>query len=459
MKIKKNLWLSMLQNVNELSCSRNLSLAFSFAANMSVFLQGSSRNNQPPSLPSTQVSIKPETKVQTLQEANLPGQLNQEQHSGGQPNQKSRNKLSRLAPDTAAGTEHASPPDHGQPAAEEDDARGDFTAAAKAAPAEDGYSWRKYGQKQVKHSEYPRSYYKCTHPSCQVKKKVERSHEGHVTEIIYKGTHNHPKPVQSRRPGVAAVHPFGDASDNAGSQANPWQNNNASVQGDSRGDGVDATSSPSVPGELCDSSASMQVHDGARFESPEGVDVASAVSDEVDGDRGAHGSLSQGVADAEGEEQESKRRSVACFLKGGTFPLVICRFLMRAGFSSGAHSRTTGCLSVCLYAFRKLEAYAIDMGSVSRAVREPRVVIQTTSEVDILDDGYRWRKYGQKVVKGNPNPRFSLKLGAVSSELSRLRLLTLCSASPSCSGATTSARTRGARCASTWSARRTTSSP
>jgi WRKY transcription factor 2 len=69
-------------------------------------------------------------------------------------------------------------------------------------------------------------------------------------------------------------------------------------------------------------------------------------------------------------------------------------------------------LAVCLNVFRKLESYAIDMGSVSRAVREPRVVIQTTSEVDILDDGYRWRKYGQKVVKGNPNPRFCLKLGS-----------------------------------------------
>jgi len=37
--------------------------------------------------------------------------------------------------------------------------------------------------------------------------------------------------------------------------------------------------------------------------------------------------------------------------------------------------------------------------------KEPRVVVQTTSDVDILDDGYKWRKYGQKVVKGNPNPR------------------------------------------------------
>lgn len=40
-----------------------------------------------------------------------------------------------------------------------------------------------------------------------------------------------------------------------------------------------------------------------------------------------------------------------------------------------------------------------------RTIREPRVVVQTRSDVDILDDGYRWRKYGQKVVKGNPHPR------------------------------------------------------
>lgn len=48
------------------------------------------------------------------------------------------------------------------------------------------------------------------------------------------------------------------------------------------------------------------------------------------------------------------------------------------------------------------------MSGATRAIREPRVVVQTTSEVDILDDGYRWRKYGQKVVKGNPNPRYIL---------------------------------------------------
>lgn len=64
---------------------------------------------------------------------------------------------------------------------------------------DDGYNWRKYGQKAVKGSENPRSYYKCTYPSCPTKKKVERSLDGHVTEIVYKGAHSHPKPQSNRR--------------------------------------------------------------------------------------------------------------------------------------------------------------------------------------------------------------------------------------------------------------------
>lgn len=66
-------------------------------------------------------------------------------------------------------------------------------------PSYDGYNWRKYGQKQVKGSEYPRSYYKCTHPNCPVKKKVERSYDGEIAEIVYKGEHNHAKPQLQKR--------------------------------------------------------------------------------------------------------------------------------------------------------------------------------------------------------------------------------------------------------------------
>nr|GFD57134.1 probable WRKY transcription factor 3 [Tanacetum cinerariifolium] len=63
----------------------------------------------------------------------------------------------------------------------------------------DGYNWRKYGQKQVKASEHPRSYYKCTHPNCTVKKKVGQALDGHISDIVYKGKHNHDPPPPNKR--------------------------------------------------------------------------------------------------------------------------------------------------------------------------------------------------------------------------------------------------------------------
>ncbi|XP_028803151.1 WRKY transcription factor 1 [Neltuma alba] len=46
-----------------------------------------------------------------------------------------------------------------------------------------------------------------------------------------------------------------------------------------------------------------------------------------------------------------------------------------------------------------------DASGAEKSVGESRYVVQTSSEVDFINDGYRWRKYGQKLVKGNPNPR------------------------------------------------------
>ncbi|KAJ0983840.1 hypothetical protein J5N97_002196 [Dioscorea zingiberensis] len=179
--------------------------------------------------------------------------------------------------------------------------------------SEDGYNWRKYGQKQVKGSENPRSYYKCTYPSCPTKKKVERSLDGQITQIVYKGSHNHPKPQPARR-------------DSSSTQ--PFQ--------------------PSVHPEASDHSF------GARSGTPENSS-ASFGDDDTD-------ACKQDGDNFDREEPDAKR------WKG-------------EGENEGISA------------------------SGNRTVREPRVVVQTTSDIDILDDGYRWRKYGQKVVKGNPNPR------------------------------------------------------
>ena len=37
--------------------------------------------------------------------------------------------------------------------------------------------------------------------------------------------------------------------------------------------------------------------------------------------------------------------------------------------------------------------------------REPRVALITKSDIEHLEDGFRWRKYGQKAVKNSPHPR------------------------------------------------------
>ncbi|XP_023763405.1 probable WRKY transcription factor 75 [Lactuca sativa] len=58
---------------------------------------------------------------------------------------------------------------------------------------DDGYRWRKYGQKAVKNSKFPRSYYRCTYQECNVKKQVQRlSKDEGVVVTTYEGTHSHP---------------------------------------------------------------------------------------------------------------------------------------------------------------------------------------------------------------------------------------------------------------------------
>ncbi|KAJ0251379.1 WRKY transcription factor 34 [Hirschfeldia incana] len=210
--------------------------------------------------------------------------------------------------------------------------------ASSGAPADDGYNWRKYGQKLVKGSEYPRSYYKCTHPNCEVKKKVERSREGHITEIIYAKTHNHPKPSPNRRSGIGSS-----------GACNDMQVDGTEQEGFAGTDENVEWISP------VSHSGSMQVQSGARF----GYGDTAFFKEEED--RTSHMNSSMGY-DGEAGESEPKRRK----------------------------------LEVC----------------GTRGTREPKVVVQTTSDVDILEDGYRWRKYGQKVVKGNPNPRSYYKCTA-----------------------------------------------
>ncbi|KAJ7960873.1 putative WRKY transcription factor [Quillaja saponaria] len=212
------------------------------------------------------------------------------------------------------------------------DAKGSEPSITVERSSDDGYNWRKYGQKHVKGSEFPRSYYKCTHPNCEVKKLFERSHDGQITEIIYKGRHDHPKPQPSRQYTTGTVLSVQEERSDMASSLACGDDIASNINGQ-----MSHATEPTGTPELSPVAANDDSVEGTGL-------VSNRTHDEVDDDN-----------------LFSKRR--------------------------------------------KMDIGSVEVTPVVKPIREPRVVVQTLSEVDILDDGYRWRKYGQKVVRGNPNPR------------------------------------------------------
>lgn len=207
------------------------------------------------------------------------------------------------------------------------------TSLSTDKPAGDGYNWRKYGQKQVKASEYPRSYYKCTYVNCPVKKKVECSPNGQVTEITYKGQHNHELPLSNKRTKGGSDR---SRAVNAEAKVEPFLGQTESIRSE------ETVPYHLVPtDQLSTQLVSQQSHELTND------DVTYDAEPRVDED--------------EYGEPDPKRRNI--------------------------------------------EVGSQELPVSHRAVTESRIVVQTRSEVDLLDDGFKWRKYGQKVVKGNQNPR------------------------------------------------------
>ncbi|XP_059460621.1 probable WRKY transcription factor 17 [Corylus avellana] len=71
----------------------------------------------------------------------------------------------------------------------------------------DEYSWRKYGQKPIKGSPYPRGYYKCsTMRLCPARKHVERDPSDPTMLIVtYGGEHRHAAPPAMHENGTAGM--------------------------------------------------------------------------------------------------------------------------------------------------------------------------------------------------------------------------------------------------------------
>lgn len=233
----------------------------------------------------------------------------------------------------------------------EDDNNPLMHASSTDRPSYDGYNWRKYGQKQVKGSEYPRSYYRCTHPSCPVKKKVERSLDGQIAEIVYKGEHNHSKPQPPKR-NSAGAQGQGFVSDGSSQDINHalWTNS-SSEKNVARTDG--------------------------RVENQKEVGLSSQYTGKA-----PLFSVSLTTGEANGTSDNS------CGLSGE------CEERSKVTDDSEPKSKR-----------RKRENLSAENAGLIEGTQEPRIVVQNSTDTEIFGDGFRWRKYGQKVVKGNPYPR------------------------------------------------------
>ncbi|CAN4118936.1 unnamed protein product [Withania somnifera] len=206
-------------------------------------------------------------------------------------------------------------------------------------PSYDGYSWRKYGQKQVKGSEYPRSYYKCTRLKCPVKKKVERSYDGQIAEIVYRGEHNHPKPQPPKRNSGACKNTSKETK-------NPAWSNQRTQTSEAYGCRIENQND-----------VGLTVHSSKApcFYDP----IAAA---------GMHTAVGNTEDSAEG----SKKLQV-------TFDEPNTKRRKMKGQSNGAG--TSGESTI------------------------PYIPNQSTTDSEITEDGFIWRKYDQKVVKGSSYPR------------------------------------------------------
>nr|AEO31525.2 WRKY transcription factor 44 [Dimocarpus longan] len=229
--------------------------------------------------------------------------------------------------------------------------------AAGDRPSYDGYNWRKYGQKQVKGSEYPRSYYKCTHPNCPVKKKVERSFDGQIAEIVYKGEHNHVKPQPPKR-SSSGTQGLGLVSDGIGQDTNnPGWNNHLNERNDGSEGRVESQNE-----------VGLLAHSTYQAKAPPPYDPV------VTGANTAGGGTSENSCGLSGECDEGRK-------------------LLDGEDDEPRNKR------------RKSENQSNEASMLDEGVQEPRIVVQSSTDSEILSDGFRWRKYGQKVVKGNPYPR------------------------------------------------------
>ncbi|CAI5982745.1 unnamed protein product [Closterium sp. NIES-65] len=326
-------------------------------------------------------------------------------------------------------------------------------------PADDGYNWRKYGQKMVKGCLHPRLYFRCTFPGCPVRKTEERADDGEVLERIYRGLHNHPPPglpakeIQeeewetrseqqqqqqqqqqeldasppaadanspklsllssssipllqaestSIRQGIPISNPIGNQTDN------PTGNQTCNTATDRHGSQERLWgkrlflhhSRLSAPANLQISAVDLTSPDPGS-EGPTGSSGGSSVSGERKRKALPGVGLSAGDLSADGMDEDVTSGAACNAAVTSNNAATLNRAATNAAaYDEAAYNEVAGATDK--KPRRSAETVLV---CAQQVIEEPKLVVELRSNMELLDDGYRWRKYGQKVVRGNPNPR------------------------------------------------------
>ncbi|KAB8082759.1 hypothetical protein EE612_004758 [Oryza sativa] len=132
-------------------------------------------------------------------------------------------------------------------------------------PLDDGFSWRKYGQKDILGAKYPRAYFRCTHrhtQGCHASKQVQRADgDPLLFDVVYHGDHTCAHGVRSA---AAAIDGQAAASAEQKHQPTPPQEQNAvSVAFTSMAVVNASTSSPFVSPAMSDCQISYELGGGS----------------------------------------------------------------------------------------------------------------------------------------------------------------------------------------------------
>ncbi|KAL8049575.1 hypothetical protein ABFX02_06G028000 [Erythranthe guttata] len=112
----------------------------------------------------------------------------------------------------------------------------------------DSWAWRKYGQKPIKGSPYPRNYYRCsTSKGCAARKQVERSpNDPGIFVVSYTGEHTHPRPTHRSSLAGSTRSKLSSSTAATAAAKNSNNNNNAAVSHHQKSGSISSSSPPAA---------------------------------------------------------------------------------------------------------------------------------------------------------------------------------------------------------------------